>query len=163
MSAPLHPPRSNLEFAYATPSTRMQPPRATYPTSASLTSTAVYACFKESLYYSCACASTVPPLPSLPTTRWCVFRSLPRARYTDTWLRTCDWWGHVAQRSRKNMQHDAAAGQVPFSLLVREGDALGTRVLVIQLQDRRPGSPTQPINWTFQKQVEAVLYDHGYS
>jgi hypothetical protein len=50
-----------------------------------------------------------------------------------------------------------------FTLLVREGDAIGSRMSVIQLQDRRPGAPTQPIQWTFQKQVETTLYNHGYA
>ena len=51
----------------------------------------------------------------------------------------------------------------PFTLLVREGDAIGMRMSVIRLQDHRPGAPAQPIEWTFQKQVEMALYQHGYA
>ena len=54
-----------------------------------------------------------------------------------------------------------AWGGGPFTLLVREGDAMGAHMSVIQLQDRRPGAPAQPIEWTFQKQVEMALYQHG--
>ena len=50
-----------------------------------------------------------------------------------------------------------AHAQVPLSLLVREGDAIGMRMSVIRLQDRRAGALTQPIEWTFQKQVEIRL------
>ena len=46
----------------------------------------------------------------------------------------------------------------PFTLLVREGDAIGAHMSVIRLQDRRSGVPAQPIEWTFQKQVETALY-----
>ena len=46
---------------------------------------------------------------------------------------------------------------VPFSLLVREGDAIGMRMSIIQLQDRRPGAPAQPSEWTFQRQAETRL------
>ena len=51
-----------------------------------------------------------------------------------------------------------AAQQVPVSLLVRTGVAIGVQMSVIALQDRRAGSPAQPIEWTFQKQVETALY-----
>ena len=54
-------------------------------------------------------------------------------------------------------------GAAPFSLLLREGDAIGIRMSVITLTDRRPGAPSQPIEWTFQKQVETALYNHGYA
>ena len=52
---------------------------------------------------------------------------------------------------------------VPFSLLVRAGDAIGMRMSVIRMQDRRPGAQSQPIEWTFQRQVETALYNHGYA
>jgi hypothetical protein len=51
----------------------------------------------------------------------------------------------------------------PFSLLVREGNAIGIRMSVITLTDRRPGAPTQSVEWTFQRQVETALYNHGYA
>ena len=53
--------------------------------------------------------------------------------------------------------------QAAFTLLVRTGDAIGIRMSIIALQDRRPGAPAQPVEWSFQRQVETALYNHGYA
>ena len=48
------------------------------------------------------------------------------------------------------------------SLLVRQGVALGVRVSVVSLVDRRQDTPGTPQNWAFQRDVESVLYSNGY-
>ena len=60
-----------------------------------------------------------------------------------------------AQRERQEM---AAA-----SLLVRQGVARGVDVAVVQLVDRRRDPPGDAQEWTFQRDVEAVLYGNGYA
>ena len=49
------------------------------------------------------------------------------------------------------------------TLFVREGDVMGTKITVVRLQDRRPGAPVEPTEWTFQREVEMALYQHGYA
>ena len=49
------------------------------------------------------------------------------------------------------------------SLLVRRGVALGVDVAVVQLVDRRQDPPGDAQEWTFQRDVEAVLYGNGYA
>ena len=48
------------------------------------------------------------------------------------------------------------------SLLVRQGIALGVRVSVVTLVDRRQDTPGEPQNWVFQRDIESVLYGNGY-
>ena len=40
---------------------------------------------------------------------------------------------------------------------------MGTKTTVVRLQDRRPGAPLEPTEWTFQREVEMALYQHGYA
>ena len=49
------------------------------------------------------------------------------------------------------------------SLLVRRGVALGVDVAVVQLVDRRQDPSGDAQEWTFQRDVEAVLYGNGYA
>jgi hypothetical protein len=49
------------------------------------------------------------------------------------------------------------------SLLVRQGVARGVDVAVVQLVDRRRDPPGDAQEWTFQRDVEAVLYGNGYA
>ena len=49
------------------------------------------------------------------------------------------------------------------TLFVRGGDVMGTKITVVRLQDRRPGAPVEPTEWTFQREVEMALYQHGYA
>ena len=49
------------------------------------------------------------------------------------------------------------------SLLVRQGVARGVDVAVVQLVDRREDPPGDAQEWTFQRDVEAVLYGNGYA
>lgn len=49
------------------------------------------------------------------------------------------------------------------SLLVREGVAMGINVSVVNLVDRRDAGSTELQEWTFQREVEAVLYGNGFS
>ena len=49
------------------------------------------------------------------------------------------------------------------SLLVREGVAMGINVSVVNLVDRRDAGSTELQEWTFQREVEAVLYANGFS
>ena len=49
------------------------------------------------------------------------------------------------------------------SLLVREGVAMGIHVSVVNLVDRRDAGSTELQEWTFQREVEAVLYGNGFS
>ena len=49
------------------------------------------------------------------------------------------------------------------SLLVRQAVARGVDVAVVQLVDRRQDPPGDAQEWTFQRDVEAVLYGNGYA
>ena len=49
------------------------------------------------------------------------------------------------------------------SLVIRQGVASGVPVAVIRLADRRPNVSAEQQEWAFQREVEAVLYGHGYS
>ena len=49
------------------------------------------------------------------------------------------------------------------SPVVHHDVALGVEVGVVQLVDRRPHALSQPRQWAFQREVEAVLYGNGYS
>ena len=49
------------------------------------------------------------------------------------------------------------------SLVIRQGVASGVPVAVIRLADRRPNASNEEQEWAFQREVEAVLYGHGYS
>ena len=49
------------------------------------------------------------------------------------------------------------------SLLVRQGVARGVDVAVVQLVDRRRDPPGDAQEWTFQRDVEVVLYGNGYA
>jgi hypothetical protein len=49
------------------------------------------------------------------------------------------------------------------SLLVRQAAARGVDVAVVQLVDRRQDPPGDAQEWTFQRDVEAVLYGNGYA
>ena len=63
-----------------------------------------------------------------------------------------------SQDEKKREQKMAAP-----ALLVREGVAMGINVSVVNLVDRRDAGSTELQEWTFQREVEAVLYANGFS
>ena len=48
-------------------------------------------------------------------------------------------------------------------MLVREGVALTVQMSVISMVDRRDHVSDEPVEWVFQRDVEAALYGNGFS
>ena len=59
--------------------------------------------------------------------------------------------------------HRQGPDMAAVSLLVRQGVARGVDIAVVQLVDRRRDPPGDAQEWTFQRDVEAVLYGNGYA
>ena len=95
-----------------------------------------------------------------PTRNRYIMRQHVHARAVSTRVRiyVCPPSPLSSQDEKKREQKMAAD-----ALLVREGVAMGIRVSVICLLDRRDDGSTEPCEWTFQRQVEAALYGNGYS
>eukprot|EP00966_Prymnesium_polylepis_P056573 1309039-Prymnesium_polylepis.1 len=50
-----------------------------------------------------------------------------------------------------------------IDMLVREGVALTVQISVISMVDRRGHVSDEPVEWVFQRDVEAALYGNGFS
>eukprot|EP00966_Prymnesium_polylepis_P249311 5763865-Prymnesium_polylepis.1 len=48
-------------------------------------------------------------------------------------------------------------------MFVREGVALGVKMPVISMVDRRDSVSDEPVEWAFQRDIEAALYGNGFS
>ena len=48
-----------------------------------------------------------------------------------------------------------------IDMLVREGVALTVQMSVISMVDRRDHVSDEPVEWVFQRDVEAILYGNG--